>query len=81
MIYYSLERYKEAWEDIEKAVDKSDDHVIKHFYLRALIYAGLGKYKESLGDFSNTVSLMKDLREKETTLPQDEDVQPEKEIP
>jgi hypothetical protein len=36
----------------------------------------MGKYKESLGDFSNTVSLMKDLREKEATVPPDEDIQP-----
>lgn len=62
--------------DIEKAADKSDDHVIKHFYLRALVYAAMGKYKEALGDFSNTISLMKDLKEKEATAPFDEDLQP-----
>lgn len=45
VINYSIGLHSEAWEDIEKAVDKSDDHVIKHFYLRALIYAGMGKYK------------------------------------
>lgn len=44
-IYYTLGDYDKALSDIEKAIDKSDDHVIKHFYLRALIYAAIDKFK------------------------------------
>jgi hypothetical protein len=45
-------------------VEKSDDHVIKHFYLRGLIHGVTGKTKEAFIDFSNVLSLGKELKEK-----------------
>lgn len=59
---YGLGRFSEALEAIEKAIDKSDDHVIKHFYLRGLIHGVVGKTKEAFIDFSNVLSLGKELK-------------------
>lgn len=61
-IMYGLGRFSEALEAIEKAIDKSDDHVIKHFYLRGLIHGVVGKTKEAFIDFSNVLSLGKELK-------------------
>jgi hypothetical protein len=49
-------------DQIEKAIEKSDEHVIKHFYLRGLINGILGKTKEAFVDFSNVLSLGKELK-------------------
>lgn len=52
-------------EHIEKAIEQSDDHVIKHFYLRGLVHGIMDKTKEAFVDFSNVLSLGKELKEKE----------------
>jgi hypothetical protein len=51
-----------ALQQIEKAIENSDDHVVKHFYLRGLINGVLGKTKEAFIDFSNVLSLGKELK-------------------
>ena len=63
-IEYGLGNQKSALENIEKAIESSDDHVIKHFYLRGLIHGILGRTREAFIDFSNVLSLGKDLKEK-----------------
>lgn len=58
-ILYILGNFEESLEQVEKAIEKSDEHVIKHFYLRGLIHGVLGKTKEAFVDFSNVLSLGK----------------------
>jgi Tfp pilus assembly protein PilF len=36
-----------ALENVEKAMEKSEEHVMKHLYLRALIMALKGEHKEA----------------------------------
>lgn len=64
-ILYTMESCEEALEHIEEAIKKSDDHVIKHFYLRGLIHGSLEKNRDAYVDFSNVLSLGKELRDKE----------------
>ena len=61
-IEYSLGNLKSAFLNIEKAIELSDDHVIKHFYLRGLINGVSGKNREAYIDFSNVLSLGKELK-------------------
>lgn len=44
-IYYNIGDQNKALEHIEKAIEQSDDHVIKHFYLRGLIHGIMGKIR------------------------------------
>ena len=63
-IEYGLGNFKVALEQIQKAIENSDDHVVKHFYLRGLINGVMGKTKDAFVDFSNVLSLGKELKEK-----------------
>lgn len=49
---------------MEQAIDKSDDHVMKHFYLRAMVRAMQGKVHEAYTDLNNVISIHKDLKDK-----------------
>lgn len=75
-ILYGLGRFSEALGAVQRAIEKSDDHVIKHFYLRGLIHGVLGRTKEAFIDFSNVLSLGKELKQKS----EGQDYQKEKEI-
>ena len=75
-VEYGLGNFKSALAHVEKAIEISDDHVIKHFYLRGLIHGVIGKPREAFIDFSNVLSLGKELKEKS----ENEDGEKEKEI-
>lgn len=43
--------------DLEKAIEKSEDNVAKHFYIRGLIQASRKAYKAAASDFTITLNL------------------------
>jgi len=59
---YKLKDYKNAVEDLTKAIELEDD-LAEAFYLRALCNSDLGKYKESLYDFNKAIEFKKDYSE------------------
>ena len=75
-IHYGLGDFKEALQHVDRAIENSDEHVIKHFYLRGLIHGVLGKTREAFVDFSNVLSLGKEIKDKSES----EEGEKEKEI-
>jgi len=45
IIKAGLEEFESAVNDIDKAIEKSEDNIPKYFYLRGLIYACRKSYK------------------------------------
>ena len=44
-------------QDLDRAMEKSEDNVSKYFYCRGLIYSSLKLNKKALEDFSITISI------------------------
>lgn len=59
---YILKDYQSALIQLEQAIEGSDVHVLKHFYLRALINAMQEKYQECFTDLNNVLSITKELK-------------------
>jgi hypothetical protein len=57
--------FDEALENVEKAIDKSEEHSMKHLYLKAMIHGMMGMVKEALKGFYNVLSVLGSLKEKE----------------
>lgn len=43
---------------VRKAIDVSDDHTIKHYYLKANLKIMLGMVSEAISDYSNAILVM-----------------------
>lgn len=43
--------------DMDKAIEKSEDNIARHFYVRGLLQACRKAYKPALNDFNVTISL------------------------
>jgi len=43
--------------DLDLAIDKSEDNVAEYFYTRGLLNANLKKYKASINDFNICINL------------------------
>ncbi|CAD8053664.1 unnamed protein product [Paramecium sonneborni] len=52
-----LGQVNEALQDIESAIQKSEDNVAKYFYFRGIVFGILKQYKHSLNDFSICLTL------------------------
>ncbi len=65
MVEYILKDYQSALAHLEQAIEGSDVHVLKHFYLRAMINAMQEKYQECYTDLNNVMSISKELKEKD----------------
>lgn len=46
-------------------MDKSEEHVMKHLYLRGLIKAHQGEYKEAYKGFCNVMGVHSEIKERE----------------
>lgn len=61
LIHYELQRYDSALNYIRQAIELSDDHMIKHYYLKANMKLLLGRYEEAIKDYSNAVTVFKEV--------------------
>jgi len=57
-INYELSQYEAGLKLIRKAIDVSDDHTIKHYYLKANLKCMLGMVPEAISDYSNGILVM-----------------------
>jgi tetratricopeptide (TPR) repeat protein len=63
-VLFELGDLDSALESVEKAVEKSESNVMKHLYLRALIMALKGEYKEAFKGFTSVLSMFSELKER-----------------
>lgn len=47
----------EALENVDKAIEKSEDNVPKYFYIRGVIFAMEGNFKQAISDLTTCLSL------------------------
>lgn len=52
LVLLFLKRFEESTEDIEKAIDKSDDNFANYYFLRGLVHYARGMFRESNQDLS-----------------------------
>jgi tetratricopeptide (TPR) repeat protein len=57
-INYELGQYESGLKLVRKAIEVSDDHTIKHYYLKANLKLMLGMVAEAISDFSNAILVM-----------------------
>lgn len=57
ILLFCLGKLDEALNDLERAIDKSEDNVAKHFYVRGLVQACSKNYKPALNDLSIAINL------------------------
>lgn len=48
-------RYTSAIKDLEKAIDKSEDSISEHFYIRGVLHAQHMRLKEAIKDFTTAI--------------------------
>ncbi|CAK84146.1 unnamed protein product (macronuclear) [Paramecium tetraurelia] len=53
-------RYTSALKDIEKAIDKSEDSISDHFYIRGILHAQSMRLKEAIKDFTTAIHFNKE---------------------
>lgn len=63
MIKAYMRRYTGAINDLDKAIDKSEDNVVDHFYLRGILQAQQMRMKQAIKDFSTCIHFNKDYRQ------------------
>jgi tetratricopeptide (TPR) repeat protein len=63
MLLFSLGRHDESLVDLDKAIDKSEDNIPKHFYVRGLLQACSKNLKAALNDLSISINLDEKLAE------------------
>lgn len=61
ILNYSSEKYSEAIQDLEIAIDKAEDNNVYQYLCRGLCYAELGMYSEAINDFSAVMQLDENL--------------------
>lgn len=57
-INYELSQYESGLKLIRKAIDSSDDHTIKHYYLKANLKLMLEMETEAIHDYTNAILVM-----------------------
>lgn len=57
LIYLYLGMNVEAIDDVDKAIEKSEDNVAKYFFLRALIFMHEKNYEQAISEFSTCISI------------------------
>lgn len=57
IVLFAQNKYDLALIDLDKAIEKSEDNVAKHFYVRGMIQACRCAYKPALNDFTITIQL------------------------
>ncbi|CAD8102202.1 unnamed protein product [Paramecium sonneborni] len=53
-------RYTSAIKDLEKAIDKSEDSISDHFYIRGILHAQSMRLKEAIKDFTTAIHFNKE---------------------
>ena len=57
VLLYFLGNLSEALLDLDKAIEKSEDNIPKHFYIRVMVHFALESHKLALNDFSIAINL------------------------
>lgn len=57
-INYELSQYESGLKLIRKAIDASDDHTIKHYYLKANLKIMMEMHQEAISDYTNAILVM-----------------------
>lgn len=57
IVLYAMNKFDLALVDLEKAIEKSEDNVAKHFYVRGCIQAARKAFKAALSDLTITINL------------------------
>lgn len=75
VISYELDQYEAGLKAIRKAIEASDDHTIKHYYLKANLKVMLDMHAEAVNDYSNAILVMsecdpEDNLEKQSPIPE-----------
>ncbi len=52
-IYYELREYELCLKHIREAIEYSEEHMVKYYYLKANAKLLLGRYEEAIKDYSN----------------------------
>jgi tetratricopeptide (TPR) repeat protein len=60
LVLLFLKRFEDSAEDIEKAIDKSDDNFANYYFLRGLVHYARGMFRESNQDLSIALNLDKE---------------------
>jgi tetratricopeptide (TPR) repeat protein len=56
-VLYYMGQLDESLGDMDRAIEKSEDNIPKHFYARGLVYFQMENYKLALNDFSIAINL------------------------
>lgn len=57
VVYAYQATWNEAIQDIDKAIEKSEDNIPKYFYLRGLAFACCQSFKQAIHDLSVCITL------------------------
>ena len=57
LLYFYLGMNAEALEDVDRAIEKSEDNVARYFYLRALIFFQERNYEQGIAECSTCISI------------------------
>ncbi|KAM3146723.1 hypothetical protein pb186bvf_001253 [Paramecium bursaria] len=57
IVLFALQKYDDSLMDMDKAIEKSEDNIARHFYVRGILQACRKAYKPALNDFNVTISL------------------------
>lgn len=57
VVYSYMNIWNEAINDIDKAIEKSEDNIPKYFYLRGLAFACCQSFKQAIHDLSVCLTL------------------------
>ena len=55
---YELGHFEPGLKTIRKAIEASDDHTVKHYYLKANLKVALDLHSEAINDYSNAILVM-----------------------
>lgn len=57
LLYFYMGMNAEALDDVDRAVEKSEENVAKFFYLRGLIFFQERNYENALGELTTCLSI------------------------